>query len=195
MARVSKVSIDDIRGLEPYKPHFVKMFGFVPNAFMTIAHVPELAIALSGLIKEVQSADREVSVQLRTMITEIASATVGCMYCTAHGMHLSINAGIPEEKVAQIMNFESSPLFSPAERAALSYAVAGASSPNAVTDEHIRELKKYYTERQIIEITAQVALMGFFNRFNDSLAVDVEDGPKDLFEKFGGFTGQFKQAS
>ena len=38
------------------------------------------------------------------------------------------------------------------------------------------ELRRHFDEAQIVELTLRIALCGFFNRFNDALAIEIEDG-------------------
>jgi len=66
-------------------------------------------------------------------------------------------------------------LFTPAERAALDLAVAAGTIPNAVTDEMFVELKKHWFEEQIVEIVAVIALSGFYNRWNETMATPLEE--------------------
>ncbi len=68
-------------------------------------------------------------------------------------------------------------MFSDEERAALSIAQATGSVPNQVTREHHVELEKYYTAPQIVEIVATISIFGFLNRWNDSMASQLEDKP------------------
>ncbi|MDP7167075.1 MAG: hypothetical protein QF701_04875 [Nitrospinota bacterium] len=78
----------------------------------------------------------------------------------------------------------SSDLFSPAEKAALIWA-------EHLTDLTFREnpgafdeLKSHYNEAQIVEITMVSGFFNFWNRFVDSLQVDIEESPvMDLFTK------------
>ena len=69
-----------------------------------------------------------------------------------------------------------SPLYSAAERAALDLAVAAGAVPNAATDQMFLELRKHWTEEQIVEIVGVIAVFGF-NRWNDTLATPLEDEP------------------
>jgi alkylhydroperoxidase family enzyme len=62
-------------------------------------------------------------------------------------------------------------------------AVAGACVPNAATDEMFVELKKYWSEEQIVEIVGVIALFGFLNRWNDTLATPLEGEPIGIGEK------------
>lgn len=61
--------------------------------------------------------------------------------------------------------------FQPAWRAALGYADAATSAPPRVSADTFTELAVYWTEPQVVEITAVVALFNYFNRF--ALALDV----------------------
>ena len=70
-----------------------------------------------------------------------------------------------------------SPLFDPAERVALRFALAVSQVPNGVTDELFEELRQNWDDGQIVEILATVCYVGFLNRWNDSLATTLEDVP------------------
>ena len=91
--------------------------------------------------------------------------------------------GAADEKIQAVWEFRSSPLFTPAERAALEFAQAASSVPNAVTPEVENELKKYWDDDAIVEILAEVALMGFLNRWNDSMGTALESTPRELGEQ------------
>ena len=67
-------------------------------------------------------------------------------------------------------------VFSDAERAALRVAFGAGQVPNAVTDADFDELK-HYTPPQIVEIVGVVCAMGFLNRWNDTMATELEDEP------------------
>ena len=101
----------------------------------------------------------------------------------AHTAGAALRLGIDEEKFDAIWAFRSSPLYSEAERVALDFAIAAASQPNDVTDELMDRMKLHWTEGQIVEIAATVALFGFMNRWNDSMATPLEEEPLEVGEK------------
>jgi alkylhydroperoxidase family enzyme len=102
----------------------------------------------------------------------------------AHTAGASLRLGVSEEKLAAIWEYRTSPLYSEAERVALDFALAAASQPNAVTDELFGRMKQHWTENQIVEITAVVAMFGWLNRFNDTMATPLEEEPIEVGEKF-----------
>ena len=66
---------------------------------------------------------------------------------------------------------------------------AAAKVPNAVTDADFEELRKHYSDRQIIEIVAVVCVYGFLNRWNDTLATTLEPEPLALADEILAPTG------
>jgi hypothetical protein len=69
--------------------------------------------------------DGEVSKALKFMVAEVVSNAAGCMYCTAHNAQNALHiGGVAPEKVEALWQFQTSPLFTMAERAALDLALA-----------------------------------------------------------------------
>ena len=112
---------------------------------------------------------------LKRLIAHVASRTAGCQYCMAHTAGGALHFGIDDRKLAAV-DYQVSPLYSAAERAALDLAVAAGAVPNAATDQMFLELRKHWTEEQIVEIVGVIAVFGF-NRWNDTLATPLEDEP------------------
>lgn len=54
-------------------------------------------------------------------------------------------------------------------------------SANAVEDRHFDDLRRFYNDDQLAEIVAVIALFGFLNRWNDTLATDLEARPRAAF--------------
>ena len=78
------------------------------------------------------------------------------------------------DKVAEVLNWQESKLFSPAERAALEYAERITFTDRQVDDALFAELKKHFTEAQIVELTAAIALENFRSKFNPTLGVEAQ---------------------
>lgn len=75
---------------------------------------------------------------------------------------------------------------------ALDYALAAGSVPNAVDEPLMVRMKQHWSEDEIVEILRAICLYGFLNRWNDSMATDLEAAPKSLAEQVlakGGWTG------
>jgi hypothetical protein len=86
------------------------------------------------------------------------------------------------QKIDALWEFQTSPLYSEAERAALRVAAGGGHAPPTVTDEDMEELKRHFSEEQVVEIVAVIALFGFNNRWNDIMKTDLEQVVEDYLE-------------
>ena len=117
------------------------------------------------------------------MVALISSASAGCRYCQAHTGHSAERLGVSEEKLADIWNFETSEHFDDAERAALRLAFHAGQVPNAATDEHFAELAKHFDQDQIAAIVAVLSLFGYLNRWNDTMATQLEESARSFGEK------------
>jgi len=110
------------------------------------------------------------------MVAQIASTAAGCRYCQAHTAGGAAGMGVSEEKLAELWTWKTSDHFDAAERAALDMAFDAAMVPNAVTNEHFVELSKHFDDDQIAGLVAVVSYFGFLNRWNDTIATDLEAG-------------------
>ncbi len=182
-----------------------KGMGFVPNSLLAMAEKPNILGSFSMLYVNIKgfssskttawtglkiviknlawtlqakrNSYQEVPTYLKDLIANVTSNAAGCRYCQAHTAHAAYKNGVSLEKIQSLWEFETSPLFSDKERAGLRFALAAGSVPNQVTAAHHQELEKYYTKAQIIEIVATVAIFGFLNRWNDSMATKLENEP------------------
>jgi len=153
--------------------------GFVPNSMRTMAHWPELLQHFSQLAGTVLNGG-VLSADLKQLIAHITSTASGCQYCQAHTAHQAIKKGVTQQKLLAVFEFEDSDLFSEAEKAALKVALHGGTSPNGVKPEHMETLLNHFNQREAVEIISVIALFGFLNRWNDSLATTLEPGPLEF---------------
>ena len=156
--------------------------GYVPNAHLAMAERPELLIAFSSLARTIFQT-QGVDMQTKQLIALASSLSSGCKYCQAHTSHGAERAGAKEEKIAEILNYAKSDYYTNQERAVLDLAFASGRTPNESNAEHFNELKKYFSDGQIIDIVSVISMFGFLNRWNDTLGTKLEDIPKDFVEQ------------
>jgi uncharacterized peroxidase-related enzyme len=176
MARIAPLPRDELPELEELFRLYDETLGFCPNSLVTMARRPEILRAFSELITQTWRSGT-VPVGLKPLLAIVSSTAAGCRYCQAHETVDARMRGVADEKIAAVWEFETSPLYSDAERAALRFARAASVVPNAVDDDHVAELRRHWDEGEIVEILAVVSLFGFLNRWNDSLATDLEEMP------------------
>ena len=167
---------------------FIQFFkgplGVIPNSVRTMSRRPKVAKAFTELNMAVMECHGSVTPEFKRIIGYITSFVSGCRYCQAHTILGSQRFGADEDRLKDAWNYENSDHFTDAEKAALKYAHAAASIPNAVDDEIAAELHKHWEDDDIVEITAVSALFGYVNRWNDSMGSALEDLPIDAGNKY-----------
>lgn len=184
MPRITPKNRAELPDLEGVFERAEKALGFVPNSFFIMGRAPGILNAFSRLSREVTGVPGKVPLPLKRLIAHVASRSAGCQYCMAHTAEAAASMdGVEPEKIAAAFEYERSPLFSEAERAALSVAQGAGQAPNAVSDNDFSELKKHFDEDQIVEIVAVICLFGWLNRFNDTMATELEQTPRAFAEE------------
>jgi AhpD family alkylhydroperoxidase len=201
VGHIAPRDLGDLPELQPMLETVRAAMGFVPNSMLTMAHLPQLPIAFSMLAGVVFGGDLQQqltslaplvpartetehnrSLELVQLVALAVSTAAGCRYCQAHTSHGAHHRGVADAKVASILDFERSAHFSPAERAALGLAFAAGRVPNEAEAAHFAELRHYYDDRQIVQLVSVIALFGFLNRWNDTMATALEEAPRQHAE-------------
>ena len=159
--------------------HYQKTRGFTPNSIRTMARRPDIVRAFMQLNQAILY-EGTVSEELKMLVSLIASQVAGCRYCQAHMANLSKIYNASEDKIGKVWEFETSDLFSDAERSALRVAYSGAMAPSQTTREQFDELYQHFDEGQVVEIVAAISLFGFLNRWNDTMATELEELPAQV---------------
>ncbi len=176
MPRVHPLRREDLPEHEETFRAVEDALGVLPNSTLTMARWPELMAAFARL-NSVVMAERRVSGALKQMIASVVSNAAGCAYCQAHTAHVGVRRGADQQKIEALWEYETNPVFSEAERAALRVAQRAGLTPNAVTDEDMTELRRHFDDEQVVEIVAVIANFGFLNRWNDTMATELEQSP------------------
>lgn len=93
----------------------------------------------------------------------------GCEYChRAHSASGKKN-GITDEQLKNLAFFQRSEAFDAKEKAVLLYAERVTRGASAMRPPAIQELKQYFNDDQIVELTLTICIANFTNRFNDAM--------------------------
>lgn len=168
--------------------HYRDTRGFVPNSIRTMARRPGIAKAFMELNQQVLY-EGTVPSGLKMLVSLASSMAAGCRYCESHMTNLAARFDAPPEKIAALWEFESSDLFSDAERAALALAIKAGTTPNLADETDFAALREHFDEGQIVEIVASIALFGYLNRWNDTMATTLEELPAEVAERIIGEHG------
>jgi alkylhydroperoxidase family enzyme len=79
--------------------------------------------------------------------------------------------GVSDEKILALADYQSSDLYTEAERVALEYADAMTITGREVTDELFARLREHYEEDAIVELTEVIAWENASSKFNRALRI------------------------
>lgn len=189
MARMEPLPADASPELASTFATFERILGIVPNSLLTMQRRPRIVAAFETLTEAVMDPDGSVTPGLKRLAAHMASRGAGCQYCQAHSLIAAGLSGVDDEKIAAIWEYRTSPLFSTAERVVLDFALAAGMVPNGVTDGHMDRLREHWSEDEIVEILAAICLYAFLNRWNDTMATELEPLPAQVAERAIGGVG------
>lgn len=175
MARVRDVEIRELPDdVQPIYQKFATEYGPFLNQVKVFAHRPSAVKHIMGLLLDL--ADEQI---LPKRYLEIALVVVSkineCRYCVAHHTPRLIDQGLSAEAVANILEPQVDG-FDAVDMLVRDHAVQVTNNSQYIRDQMFDELKKHFSQEQIVELTLRTALCGFFNRFNDALQIGMEDG-------------------
>lgn len=178
MARIPPLPADELPdSVRPVLEFAKTAMGFTANDVLTMARWPELLQAMMPVVGVLFSPGR-VDMELKRLVALVTSMAGGCQYCVAHNAHGVIYDGIDPAKGEAVWDFATSPLYSDAERAALTFARAVGQTPTALTDAEYEGLRQHFDDREIMELAGVACLFAFLNRWNSTFQTQVEDEPK-----------------
>ena len=85
-----------------------------------------------------------------------------------------MQAGATDDKIRQVPTWRDSELFSAMEKDALEYAEKMTITGERITDELWGRLRGHFTDAQLVELTAAVALENFRSKFNVALGIEAQ---------------------
>lgn len=112
--------------------------------------------------------------KFKTSLFWIVSRTNNCQYCLGHQESKLLGAGMSEDEIASLdCNWQA---FTPKEQAAFAFARRLTLEPHKLSDGDIDELKKHYTDMQILEMILSLAGNNSINRWKEGVGVPQSAG-------------------
>ena len=173
---VAPQDIEEDQDLKKLIEFYNETLGFCPNSIKTMHIRPKIAYAFIEMNKAVMENKGRVTSALKRLIGYISSNVAGCRYCQAHTIVAAERYGAAVDQINNIWEYKTHSSFSDAEKAALDFALAASTIPNAVDDKTANNLRKYWNDGEIVEILGVISLFGYLNRWNDSMGTPIEDG-------------------
>jgi AhpD family alkylhydroperoxidase len=160
--------------LQPFFWNQKRKYGQVLVPGLLWGRVPKLFMAVAILYGVLDRKRSPISPVLRSLVTVKVSQVNWCGFCVdINSATLAKRAG-SMEKVEALDNWRESDLFSGEEKAALEYAEAVTHTEKQVTDEMVQNLRKYFDEDGIAELTGLIAFQNLSSKFNNALDVEPQ---------------------
>jgi uncharacterized peroxidase-related enzyme len=174
MARVSYVSEEELPAeLRPLYEVFAYDGNF-ENQARALAHAPPVFRHVYGLVQELRQ-EGALPQRLVEIAVVATSAANRCKYCVGHHAPVLEAQGLAPETLDRILEPDV-PGLDAVERLVRDYALLVNGRAWGIQDKVFVELRRHFSERQIVELTARIGLCGLFNRFNDALQIEPEAG-------------------
>jgi alkylhydroperoxidase family enzyme len=133
------------------------------------AYQPKMMMGM-GRFNQAVRKGKAVDERIKNLVELKGAQLIGCEFCVDLGSQICRNSGFSDEELLALPRYQSSSLFTDREKAALDYAVAVMRTPVEVTDELFARLSAYFDDRQLVEITALLALVNL-DRFNAAFGI------------------------
>ncbi len=160
--------------VRPIYKQFAEEYGPFLNQVRIFAHRPVALKHIMGLLLELKK-EQVLPVRYLEIALVAVSKLNECTYCVAHHTPRLVREGLGPDTVARILD-DDCPGLDEVDRLVRDYAVQVSEKPQYMRDAIFEDLKRHFSEEQIVELTLRIALCGFFNRFNDALQIGMEDG-------------------
>ena len=150
-----------------------RKFGKLPVPVAVTAHHPEVFAAYTGFERAFRRASK-LDARLKALVVVKVASLVGCPFGVDIGASLARAAGLTEAQLRALPEHRTSSRLSDIERLALDYAVAMTATPVDVPDALFAELRRHFTDEQLIELTATIAWENYRARFDHALGIEPQ---------------------
>jgi len=149
--------------------------GVVPNMFKVLAHAPGIAQGVAGFLKPLLS-DGALSGWYKELVAVRISTLHESEYAIRAHAASAKKKGASDEQIAGVKDFASGP-YSEKERMGFRLADRLHRGPREIDDAFYAELRKHFSEEEVIELFLTAAAFEMFPRFIDGLRIPVTPLP------------------
>ena len=133
------------------------------------AHQPKMMSGMGRFQQAVRKA-HTVDERLKNLVELKGAQMIGCEYCVDLGSQICRNSGFSDEELLALPQYRQSGLFTEREKLALDYTAAVMRTPVEVTDELFARMQEYFSDKQMVEITALLTVVNL-DRFNAAFGI------------------------
>ncbi len=146
---------------------FEKQTGKVPEWVKVMAHSPKIVKEFTELFKVIMG-EGKIEPLLKWKIAFVVSNSLRCPFCVDVTTKMLKSLGASDEMIEQVRSGEGS---NQDEKEVLTLVKEVTLKAHVCTPELLEELKKDFSEEEIIEIVSIIGLFNYINRFNNTLCI------------------------
>ena len=179
MPRVRTVPAEEVSGKAREVYDKAGTYGSFSSLVGVMANRPPVLEHSFGLLMDLKAEG-----VLPQRYLELALVTVSklneCTFCVSNHTPRLNASGISLTAAQNILNYNEVDAFDDVDRLVVEYSIAVTNDFHRVRDSMIERLRNHFDDAQIVELTWRIALCGAFNRFNDVLQTEIDDGVEVL---------------
>lgn len=151
-----------------------RRFGVDVEPVQAASHHNGVLVASGLLETAVERGWRKLDPHLAHLAIQAVSGAIGCSWCIDFGYYEGLQRGVDPAKVRDVPVWRSSPVYSEKERTVLEYAEAACATPVSIPDDLVSRLHAHFSDQEIVELAAWVALENYRSRFNAGLGLSSQ---------------------
>lgn len=151
-----------------------RKYGRVLEPALLWGRIPRPFLMLTLLYRSLDRAGSPLEPVLRSLVQVLVSQINGCAFCVDLNSATALERHGSREKLVVLAAYETSPLFSGREKAALAYAKAVTDPARRVDDALFVRLREHLSDQEIVELTALIAFQNMSSKFNAALRVPAQ---------------------
>jgi alkylhydroperoxidase family enzyme len=165
---------------EDAEPRIPLAEGVKGNFEGVMAHRPDLMAGFFRLYLTLWTGG-VLDLRIKDLCRMAIARAVGCRICQNTRFSVA-QPYVCEADYLSIDDPAGSDVYTPAEKAAIIFARTMAADAKQVTDAMVQELRKHFTEPEIVELCVLVALVGGFGSINVALNIGPDSPELQVFD-------------
>ena len=136
--------------------------------------MPLVFLMLTLFYRTLDRAGSPIEPALRALVQVRISQINWCAFCVDLNGAAALERAVAPEKLGALKHYETSPLYSERERAALAFAEALTDPARRVDDACFARLRAQFGEQAVLELSALAAFQNLSSKFNAALGVPAQ---------------------
>ena len=160
--------------IRPFFWNQKRKYGQVLKPGLVWARVPKLFSAVAILYGVLDRGASPIDPVLRSLITVRVSQINWCLFCVDINSSVLAKRTGSMEKVEALEHWQESELFDAKEKTVLQYVEAMTYTDKHVNNDLMDQLREYFDEDEVVEITGLIAFQNLSSKFNSALDVPAQ---------------------